>query len=227
MDVRRLLSTMALEVHSLTPVEASERIAHYARIAVDASDSGILLVQARGRLRTAAGTSDDVDKAHMLQGELGEGPCLDAARGGAGTYVTGDATNDPRWPAWGPRVAELGYRSVVSVRLHAGDRTYGSLNAYSASPDDFTPDDVEVMEYLGAHASAAIAASMTANDLTSALETRTLIGQAQGVLMAVYDLDSEGAFQYLRRLSMDGNTRLRDVAAEVVAQRHELRKAMA
>lgn len=227
MDVRRLLSSMAVEVQSLTPNEASERIAQYACIAVDASESGIMLLKARGRFESAKGTSDDVEKAHLLQVECAEGPCLEAIRGGDAIYVTGDAANDARWPKWGPLVAELGFRSVVSVRLETRDRTYGSLNAYSTDLDDFTQSDIEVMEYLGAHASAAIAASQTTEHLSIALESRNLIGQAQGILMAVYDLDSEGAFQYMRRLSMHGNTRIAEVAGQIVAQRHELRKNLA
>jgi GAF domain-containing protein len=218
------MSEMVLEVHSLTPVEAYERIAHYARVAVDATDSGIMLAKARGRYSTPAGTSDDVAKAHTLQVELDEGPCLDAIRDKTSVYVTGDASTDPRWSAWGARVGELRYRSVVSVRLETRDRTYGSLNAYSRDVDDFTASDVEVMQYLGAAASAAIAASLTTDDLHAALESRNLIGQAQGILMAVYDLDSEGAFQYMRRLSMHGNIRIVKVAESILAERHELRK---
>lgn len=228
MDVRRLLSSMAIEVHpSLPPVQAYERIAHYARVAVDASDSGIMLAKAGGKAHEGVGTSDNVNKAHALQIEVDEGPCLAAIRGGDAVYVTADAPNDARWPLWGPRIAELGFRSVVSVRLEAQDRVFGSLNAYSANPSDFTPSDVEVMKYLSVHASAAVAASLAVDGLNAALTSRELIGQAMGILMTVYDLDSEGAFQYMRRLSMDGNTRLRVIANEIVAQRHELRKAIA
>lgn len=224
MDVRRLISEMSLEVQSLTPVEVYERVAHYARVAVDATDSGIMLVKARGKIVSAAGTSDNVEKAHMFQAELDEGPCLDAIRDKSDVYMTGDALNDPRWSSWGSRVSELGYRSVVSVRLQTHDRTYGSLNAYSKSLNDFTTSDVEVMQFLGASASAAIASSRTVDDLQAALESRNLIGQAQGILIAVYDLDSDGAFQYMRRLSQHGNIRIVEVAKEILAQRHELRK---
>jgi AmiR/NasT family two-component response regulator len=108
--------------------------------------------------------------------------------------------------------------------LETRERKYGSLNAYSVNVDDFTQSDVEVMEYLGAHASAAVAASQNAKHLTFALESRNQIGQAQGILMLAYDLEPEGAFQYLRRLSQHNNTRLAEVAKQVVAQRHELRK---
>jgi hypothetical protein len=225
MDVRRLLSAMALEVHGAeTPTDVIDRIAHYARVAVDADDSGIMIVKARGKVETPAGTSDNITKAHALQAELDEGPCLDAIRSDTAAYITGDARTDKRWTTWGPRVAMLGYRSVVSVRLETNDRKYGSLNAYSAGIDAFSRQDVDVLEILAAHASVAIAASQSLHDLHLALDSRTTIGQAQGILMAVYDLDAEGGFQYLRRLSQDSNRRLVDICKEVVAQRHEVRK---
>jgi GAF domain-containing protein len=227
MDVRRLLSAMALEVQGLeSPLEAIDRIAHYARIAVNADDSGIMMVKTRGRFETPAATSDNIAKAHALQAELDEGPCLDAIRSDEPIYVSEDVTTDPRWPVWGTQVAGLGYRSVISVRLATKERRYGSLNAYSAGVDAFSVQDVEVMEILAVHASVAIAASQTMHDMQTALASRTTIGQAQGVLMAVYDLDPEGAFQYLRRLSQHGNTRLADVCEQVIAQRHELRKLL-
>jgi GAF domain-containing protein len=227
MDIRQMMANMALEVETLrSPSEVIDRISHYARLAIDADDSGILLVKARGLVSTPAATSDRIVEAHALQGELGEGPCIDAVRDGQSTYMTGNASTDPRWPTWGPRVAAIGYHSVVSVRLETRGRRYGSLNSYSNAPDAFTPNDVEVMELLAAHASVAIATAQAVDDLQTALETRTTIGHAQGVLMAVYDIDAQDAFAYLRRLSMDGNRKLVDVAREIIARRHELRKLL-
>jgi GAF domain-containing protein len=222
MDVRRLLSSMAVEVHDLTPNEVFERIAEYVCVAVDASDSGIMLTKGHRKYESTKGTSAEVEKAHALQMECDEGPCLEAIRGGDAVYVTGDAPNDTRWPRWAAGVAQLGFRSVVSVRLETRERKYGSLNAYSSHRDAFTSSDVEVMEYLGAHASAAIAASQDVEHLNVALESRSQIGQAQGILMLAYDLEPDGAFQYLRRLSQHSNTRLAEVAKQVIDQRRQL-----
>lgn len=225
MELSRLLSAMALEVQALdSPDEAIERIAHYARTAIDAADSGIMLVKPRGKVETPAGTSERVTRAHSLQAELDEGPCLDAVRGGEAVYLVKDVRKDERWPLWGPRCAELGYLSTVSVRLETSDRVYGSLNTYSTELDAFNQQDVDVISFLAAHASVAIASSTLVDDLNTALDSRTAIGQAQGILMAVFDLSDEVAFQYLRRLSMQSNTRLLDVAERVIADRHELRK---
>ena len=56
--------------------------------------------------------------------------------------------------------------------------------------------------------------------LNVALDGRKLIGQAQGILMATYDLDQDRAFEVLRRYSQDHNIKLREVAQDIV----ELRK---
>lgn len=53
--------------------------------------------------------------------------------------------------------------------------------------------------------------------LRAALESRVVIGQAQGLLMAWYSLSPGSAFAVLTRLSQERNRRLRDVAAQLVA----------
>jgi AmiR/NasT family two-component response regulator len=55
--------------------------------------------------------------------------------------------------------------------------------------------------------------------LQEALETRTVIGQAQGILMERLGLSAEEAFGYLRRRSNTDNVKLRDLAAEIVRTR--------
>ena len=55
--------------------------------------------------------------------------------------------------------------------------------------------------------------------LRAGYDTRTEIGQAQGLLMAWLDLDADQAFAYLQRVSSHQNTKLRDVAAEIVRTR--------
>ena len=56
-------------------------------------------------------------------------------------------------------------------------------------------------------------------NLETAIERRAVIGQATGILMERYDLDSDAAFAVLRRLSSEQNRKLYDVAEELVANR--------
>ena len=53
--------------------------------------------------------------------------------------------------------------------------------------------------------------------LRVALESRLVIGQAQGLLMARHSTSSDKAFAVLVRLSQQSNVKLRDLAAQLVA----------
>ena len=72
---------------------------------------------------------------------------------------------------------------------------------------------------LAAHAAAAILASRQGEQLKSAVSTRDRIGQAKGIIMERYNVDEIQAFEMLRRLSQDSNTRLADVAQRVIDTR--------
>jgi AmiR/NasT family two-component response regulator len=72
---------------------------------------------------------------------------------------------------------------------------------------------------LAAHAAAAILASRQGQQLESALSTRDRIGQAKGIIMERYGVDDVRAFDMLRRLSQDGNTKLIDIAQRVIDTR--------
>jgi AmiR/NasT family two-component response regulator len=54
--------------------------------------------------------------------------------------------------------------------------------------------------------------------LKGAIGTRETIGKAIGMVMQRYDLSDERAFEFLIRVSQDGNIKLRDIAREIVSQ---------
>ncbi|MET0930795.1 MAG: GAF and ANTAR domain-containing protein [Aeromicrobium sp.] len=219
MDIPRMLAEMALELEQDGDADAMlERVTRYALIVLDADDAGILRMRSRTKVETPAATTPRVDRAHQLQVEFDEGPCLDAITGQA-TYLTNDALHDPRWPQWGPAAAAIGINSAVGVRLASRDRGFGSLNIYADRMNAFTGADGEVAEMLAAHATAAFAAAERLDGLTTALETRTTIAQAQGILMQKFDIDAASAFQFLKRISQHENTRLFTVAEAIIVQR--------
>ncbi|MBM7411871.1 hypothetical protein JOE38_001694 [Clavibacter michiganensis] len=76
--------------------------------------------------------------------------------------------------------------------------------------------DRAVAEEVAVHARIALAAWDTADDLALGLASRSVIGQAQGILMERFSLDADRAFQVLRRYSQDGNVKLVEVARRVV-----------
>ena len=68
-------------------------------------------------------------------------------------------------------------------------------------------------------AAVAIGGAAVISQLTRALDSRKVIGQALGILMERYSLDEARALAYLRRESSHRNVKVRDLAAEVVAER--------
>lgn len=58
------------------------------------------------------------------------------------------------------------------------------------------------------------------SQLERALETRDIIGQAKGVLMARQRITADTAFELLVRASQRTNIKVRDVAAELVVRVH-------
>ncbi|MET1037385.1 MAG: GAF and ANTAR domain-containing protein [Aeromicrobium sp.] len=220
MEIHRTLAEMALELEQDGDLETMlKRVAHYARVVLDADDAGILRLRSRSRVETPFATTARVDRAHQLQIEFDEGPCLDAITGKA-TYLTNDVGHDPRWPQWGAAAAAIGINSAVGVRLATRDRGYGSLNIYADRRDAFSETEGEIAEMLAAHATAALAAAERLEGMATALQSRTTIAQAQGILMQKFDIDADAAFEFMRRISQHENRRLHAVAEAIVVQRN-------
>ncbi len=109
--------------------------------------------------------------------------------------------------------------SVHAVKLVADDTVLGVIAFFAAHSEGFTATDVATARLLAGHAALAITARRTAATLAEAIDTRTVISQAQGIVMERYDLAAADAFHVLRRYSQDLNVKLRDVARDVVASR--------
>jgi GAF domain-containing protein len=173
--------------------------------------AGVSIVERDG-IRTPAATSEELRQLDEAQYTLGQGPCFEAIRS-TPTVVVEDLAHDPRWPIWGRAMAEqLEIRSSLSFRLFTrSDHSWGALNVYSRLPRAFTDEDVVHGQTIAAMAAVVLARSINDEQLVRALETRTHIGQATGILMERYDLDADRAFEVLRRISSQTNTKLRDL----------------
>jgi GAF domain-containing protein len=180
---------------------------------------GISLIRRGKGVETPAATSDLVRRGDLLQYELHEGPCLDAAWNEKQVYA-GELAREPRWVTWAPRVvAELGVHSMLCTRLFTNEDTLGALNIYSPKADAFDEDSREDILALASHAAVAVSSARQIEGLTIAVDRRTTIGKAVGMIMERFDLSDDRAFAVLRRLSSHENRKLYDIAAQVVATR--------
>jgi GAF domain-containing protein len=215
------LAQIAREVHGEDDVSrVHDRIIRATAELFDGrAEVGISIAHRKHRVENGAATSESASRGDELQTELGEGPCLDAVWDHE-QVVTGDLAHDARWPVWGPRMAErYGIQSMLSTQLFTSEDQLGALNVYSTDPDAFDEQDQEMGRLLGAHMAVAVSAARKIEGLRLAVDRRTTIGKALGVIMVTYDLDDDRAFAVLQRLSSHENRKLYDVAQDVVRDR--------
>ncbi|MDP9434937.1 MAG: GAF and ANTAR domain-containing protein [Actinomycetota bacterium] len=180
-----------------------------------AEHAGVSLVRSRRVVETPAATGDVVVRVDQVQYETGQGPCLDAIWEQEVVELQ-DLSATDRWPEFAHRATELGVRSMVSFRLFVERDTSGALNFYSSNAQAFGQEAVRVGHVFAAHAGLAYDHEKQVSGLRRAVESRTLIGQAQGILMAQHRVTADQAFGLLRVASQRRNVKLRDVAQEVV-----------
>ncbi len=182
--------------------------------------AGVLMIGKGGKWDSVGGTSDLPHLLDELQMKFNEGPCVEAALDE--TIVrTDDFRIEERWPKYSPAVVEIGVLSGLSFKLYTANRTAGALNLFAFKPNAFDGESETIGTVLAAHAAAAILASREGEELQSALTTRDRIGQAKGIIMERYSVDDIRAFDMLRKLSQDSNTRLVDIAQRVIDTRGE------
>jgi GAF domain-containing protein len=181
--------------------------------------ASVSLVLQRRQVETPVYSDERALRADQLQYELGQGPCLDAVWE-QDTFHIEDLTTEPRYGDWGSRVvAETGIRSSLSMQLFTDPQSVvslGSLNLYSPKPRSFDPDTRAEAVAFAAHAAIALQSAQTDAHLRSGLVTRTVIGQAEGILMERLKITADEAFALLSRLSQQSNVKLRDVARNLV-----------
>jgi GAF domain-containing protein len=187
---------------------------------VDCAD--VLLISGADLFRSVAATSQLAVELDDLQKRFHEGPCLDAAVGNP-TVLCNDLGEDLRWPRFAEAALAAGVRSLLSFQLFTHNARMGALNLFGAKSGVFTVEREAVGAMLATHAAIALIADDVRLQFQSALASRDIIGQAKGMLMERFNVDAVRAFELLTRLSQNSNTRIAEIAEEIVARGSEPR----
>ena len=219
-DVEQLGAALLLD----EDLEATaSRIADVAATVVDGADASGLSLVTKDGIKSFGATEDVVYAVDRLQYKYREGPCM-AALVRPGMYRVDDLTTTESWPNFSPAAANKGVRSMLAFVLQIGD-TFGALNLYAKRPAAFSAHDEEVGAILAAFASAILTRTHQleleqnhVRRLERALDSRTVIGVAIGILMEREGRTEEEAFDLLRRASQNLNVKVREIAGRIVTQ---------
>lgn len=213
--VARDLSEIARELQAETGSDAvMHRIVTAAVNEIPGAVGAAITLLDHGRISSPAHTDDRARSVGLAQEDTREGPCVDTARDEV-TLRSDDLREDPRWPRWAAVAVEHGVLSVVSLQLFVEANSMGALDLYGDQPNAFDDEAENIGLLLAAHAAIAMAATGNIENLTLALDSRDVIGQAKGILMERFRLNADQAFQLLVMSSQATHRKLRDVAARL------------
>lgn len=217
--------TNSLAELQLSELDLDSVMGHIGKLGLEALEGwdavGASLVRGE-KVATYGITDDRVREIDQAQYDSGRGPCVDALKTGDAHYFDGTVV-EPRWRQFAETAGDAGIYSVLSFPLKAGGESLGALNFYSEQRDALRPGQREEGWVFASQAAVTLAnakafeaRSMEIEQLREGLQTRTMIGQATGLLMAQEGLTSDEAFQKLVHVSQNANIKLRDVAQRYV-----------
>lgn len=200
--------------------DALTEIAALATEALDTDMAGLTLNDADGKATTAIFTDRMVPEIDQAQYDVDDGPCLHAFRSAKVVRID-EVASDDRWPLYAEVAAAHGIHSTLSIPVHVAGSGVGALNFYDRRPSRFDQGSAELGKVFAGQVaviSAYFDKADTADHLRVAMESRAEIEQAKGIIMATTGCDPDGAFDVLRQQSQRENRKLRDIAADIVAQ---------
>jgi len=211
------LATMARDLLSQPTVKDTlDRVVAHAVDLVDGCEAAGILVVQDGEVRTLSATHALARESDRVQGELGEGPCLNATLEEEQLFrITDMAAAADRWPKYAPAASRLGIGSALGFLLFTEEENLGALNMYASRQRAFGTRTEHIGWLLAAHASVAISSARTDARLRAAIGTRQDIGQAVGIIMERHKLTEQQAYDLLRTQSQARNVRLRELARQV------------
>jgi len=188
---------------------------------------GLLVRTGSGHIELLAATSHQATELELYQLQHDEGPCLESI--GAGQVVTavGEDEISVRWGLVGEAVLAAGFRSVYAAPLRWRGETIGGLNAFATSPHRLDPEQALLTQAFADVATIVIVQTATLSmeqlnsRISAALEGRTIVEQAKGVLAFLHDVDMPTAYRLLQTRAADSNTTLSETAARIVARAAE------
>jgi GAF domain-containing protein len=182
-----------------------------------------ITVAAGGRIITVASTDALGRLLDERQYDLDEGPCLESMR--TDTVVDApDMSTETRWGVYPAQVRAHGVESTHSIPLTAGTRIVGVLNLYADRTHAFDSEPVrDAARQLATLITVAITATLrnygditVTDQLQEALQSRSVIDQAIGILVGTQHCTPAEAFAILRGASQTRNIRLHQIAQDLV-----------
>jgi hypothetical protein len=175
---------------------------------------------------TIAGSSELAVRLDEIEQAVGGGPCTEALRIGRPVLLE-DVSTDTRWPTYSTALAAAGCGSCLGVPLDPGENAAAALNFFASAAGPITEPMVARATGFAESAGQAMALALAVriatqdeltSDLRAAMEKRTVIDLATGIIMGQNRCTQDEAVEILMKVSSNRNQKLAAVAEEVVGR---------
>jgi hypothetical protein len=154
----------------------------------------------------------------QIQQDHRQGPYFDLSWDHRTIHVD-DLSTDTRWPVFAPvAVALTPIRSLLSFELLTTHPTL-VLNLYADTPNAFTAHSAQLGQIFAIEIAVALDAGRRQTEFNNRLATRDLLGQAKGILMQRFSIDSHAALHVLTEMAHQRNQSVAQVARQLIASR--------
>lgn len=217
------LSELLLEDHDIVQVLNSLARLAEQRLSVGRTvRCGIVLERPKRNMVVASGSAE-ARQMEETQTGFGDGPCLEAQRTDNVIRIP-DVRYEKRWAPYMDEVRSHGPRSVLAVPLKINASATAAMNFYSYQVGDFVDDALEIALEYAKVASTTVAIALriaehseTAEDRRRAMESRTTIDIAVGIIMGQNRCSQDDAVEILKKASNHRNVKLRDLAEQIIS----------
>lgn len=169
-----------------------------------------------------AGTHPHLAYLSEIQCTRRAGPSYEAARSETPVFCS-DTLAETRWPDYTPLALQRGVRCFADTVYRTGP-VIVTLTMYGAVPGGLDRRELSLGALLVAQGGAAVSntrlyedAHRTATQLRQAVEARSIVDQAKGVLMHAMGCDADTAFAELKRISQTRHVKLTAIAQRIVS----------
>jgi transcriptional regulator with GAF, ATPase, and Fis domain len=167
--------------------------------------TGMLVVDPRGGVEVVAASDERARFVELLQSQIDEGPCLDSIRIQNVVNVPDLEAARDTWPTFAPAALDAGFRAVHALPMRLAGHAVGGLNLLHTSALWLTELQQRLAQTLADLAVLGLSQERDierrlerlAEQTLTALNDRTVLAQAVGLVAGATDTDPEDARRML------------------------------
>jgi hypothetical protein len=214
----------------ITETEVAAGLRRLCRAVVEDLDfhgATLTVMSAGGSTAAAAASDEEIGRLEELQFVLGEGPTGDAYASGRPVLVADLALSDGRWLRFAAAASAEHIGAVHAFPLQLGAVRLGVLTCYSTTSRTLGPLELASCLTFAETARDLLLNTMAegahgAGDVQQALQIRSEVYQAQGMLMVDLGVSLGDALVRLRAMAYGEGLDVNSVAADLVNRRRPL-----